>query len=118
VNAPHATLEIDRTRYKAIIDLGSTSTFNVPQETELAKQLLLKYDFKQNKRERYTVGGMQMIMEQIGIVPKMKIGDLELTNVEVSINQSSQTRIGMGLFKNYIIYIDNTNRKYRVLKPS
>jgi hypothetical protein len=116
VDAPYTTIEIDRRQYKAIIDLGSTSTFNVPAETELAKQLLLKYNFQQNKRERYTLGGVEVITEQVGRVPKMKIGDLEFTDVEVNINQSSQTRVGMPLFENCMIYIDNTNRKYSIMK--
>ena len=115
-DAPYTNIEIDGIHYRAIIDLGSSSTFNVPHETELANQLLHKYDFVQNERERYTVGGMQMITEQIVVVPKMTIGNLEFTNVEVNLNQSSQIRIGMSLFKDCMVYIDNTNRKYGLLK--
>ena len=56
--APYTFVEINKKKHRAIIDLGSTSIFNVPKETELAKQLLQTYDFKENKRERYTVGGL------------------------------------------------------------
>ena len=117
VDAPYTNIEIDGKHYRAIIDLGSSSTFNVPNETELANQLLNKYEFVQNERERYTVGGMQVISEQIVVVPKMTIGDLEFKDVEVNLNKSSQIRIGIGLFKNCMVYIDNTNRKYGLKKP-
>ena len=116
INYPNKTIEIDRKQYKVIIDLGSTSSLNVPAETELAKQLLHKYAFQQNERKRYTVGGVETITEQVGKVPKMKIGTLEFTDVDVNINQSSQTRIGMPLFQHCLIYIDNTNKKYRIMK--
>lgn len=113
-NAPYTFVEIDKRKFRAIIDLGSTSIFNVPEESELAKQLLQTYKFKKNERQRYTVGGLESITELIGVIPILRIGDLEFKDVEVNINQSSQIRLGMKFFKESIIYIDNTNRKYSI----
>ena len=39
---------------------------------------------------------------------------VKFENVEVTINESSQIRVGMNLFKNNTLYIDNINHKYRV----
>jgi len=116
-DAPYTAIEINGKQYGAIVDLGSSSVFNVPEGTELATWLLQRYNFKAENRERYTVGGSEMITEQIGIIPLLRIGDMEFKAVRVNINQSSQIRVGMGLFKHSIIYIDNENRRYR-LKPA
>ncbi|MCZ4409059.1 pepsin/retropepsin-like aspartic protease family protein [Cryomorphaceae bacterium 1068] len=111
---PYTFVEIDGVSYQAILDLGSTSVFNVPEDTELAKLLLSKYNFEKNTRERYTVGGTQNVTELIGSVPAMSIGDLTFTDVRVNINQSSQIRLGMPFFAAYEICIDNENHRYRI----
>lgn len=113
-DAPHTWIEINGKKYDAIIDLGSISTLNIPWETELAKDLLAVYDFEDYTRERYTVGGLETITEKIGVVPMMKIGNMEFKDVSVNLNRSSQIRLGMSFFKNSIIYIDNSNRRYRI----
>ena len=112
--APFTTITIDGKEYQAIIDLGSTAMLNVPKDSELAVKLMESYEFKDRKRERYTVGGLQSIIQQVGIIPSVKVGEMSFDNVEVAINTSSQVRIGMNMFKNRTIYIDNINRKYRV----
>ncbi|GJM33585.1 MAG: hypothetical protein DHS20C18_25860 [Saprospiraceae bacterium] len=111
---PYTFIEIGNKKHKAIIDLGSTSVFNVPEDTELAKELLNKYEFVENTRERYTVGGTQTITELIGTVPLMNIGTSVFKNIRVNINQSSQIRLGMAFFENYVIYIDNSNHRLRI----
>lgn len=113
-SAPYTMVEIDGNNHRAIIDLGSTSIFNVPEDTELAKQLLEKYQFIENNRERYTVGGNQMITELVGTIPLLTIGDATFKNVRVNINQSSQIRLGMPFFKNYLIVIDNSNHRFKI----
>lgn len=60
-----------------IIDLGSSFEFNLPEGSKLAKQLLQEYNIKNNERERYTIGGIQTIVEQIGIIPLIKIEGIE-----------------------------------------
>lgn len=65
-----------------IIDLGSSSEFNLPQGSKLAKQLLREFSFKNNERERYTIDRIETITEQIG--------EIEFKNVKTSINVSSQ----------------------------
>jgi len=116
-STPYTMIEINEIEYRAIIDLGSTSFFNVPQDTELAKELLTNYSFTEHTRERYTVGGVQTITELIGIVPILTIGDNIFEHVIVNINESSQIRLGMNFFTDYLIYIDNLNHKFRIKLP-
>jgi hypothetical protein len=117
-DTPYTYVEIDNKRHRSIIDLGSISIFNVPDSTELAKELLNSYEFVEISRERYTVGGVQTITEQIGTIPSLKIGATEFRNVTVNINQSSQIRLGIRFFKDYMIYIDNLNRRFRIKATS
>ena len=112
--SPYTFLTINGIEYKVIIDFGSSSEFNLPKETELAKLLLKDYDFKDNKRKRYTLGGLQTITEKVGIVPLVKIGNMEFKNVKTTINISSQPRIGIAFFKNCEIYIDNISNSYKI----
>jgi len=114
--APYTYISINNTRYKVVIDFGSSSDFNLPKESKLAKQLLKEYSFSERQRDRYTIGGLQNVTEKIGSVPLIKLGNLEFKNVETTINTSSQPRIGIGFFKNYIIYIDNLNGEYKLNK--
>lgn len=112
--APYTLLTIEGKEYKVILDFGSSSTFNVPNDTELASILLSKHDFKDHSRKRYTVGGLQTITEKLGAVPSIRIGELEFKDVKTNINISSQPRIGMSFFEGCRIYIDNKHRRWRV----
>lgn len=113
-DAPYTNILVDSLEYRSIIDLGSTSELNVPKGTELAKKLIATYDFNDNERERYTVGGIETIVEQVGVIPLLQIGDISFEQVNVTINESSKIRVGMNLFKNNTIYIDSTNKQYSV----
>ena len=114
--APYTYISINETKYKVIIDFGSSSEFNLPKESILAKQLIEKYHFQDNERDRYTIGGLQMIKEKVGVVPIIKLGNMEFKNVNTTINVSSQPRIGIGFFKNCEIYIDNLENNYKIKK--
>ncbi len=114
--APYAFITINEKRYKVIIDTGSTSDLNLPKESELAQELLTMYNFQDNIRERYTLGGLQKIAEKVGIVPEIKLGNLNFRDVNININVSSQPRIGMGFFKDCVIYIDNIENNYKIKK--
>jgi len=109
-------ISINGIKHKVVIDLGSSSEFSLPEESELAQQLLQQYEFKDNERERYTIGGNQTIKEKVGIVPLVKLGDMEFKNVSTKINIQSQPRIGISFFKDCIIYIDNLDNSYRIKK--
>lgn len=113
-SAPYTMVEINGKEYKAILDLGSISVFNVPEDTDLAKELLSKYEFVDTPRERYTVGGLQSIIEKQGTIPSLKMGDRTFSDIHVRINKSSHIRIGMAFFRNHQVYIDNSNGKYRM----
>lgn len=114
--APYTYISIDDKDYKVLIDFGSSSHFNLPKNSKLAKHLLNKYHFKDRKRERYTVGGLQTVTEKLGIIPSINLGKLEFENIETTINISSQPRIGIGFFKDCHIYINNLNHSYMIKK--
>ena len=114
--APYTFITINDVEHKVIIDLGSSSEFNIPEGSKLAKQLLEKFTFKNNERERYTIGGIQTILEKIGVIPLIKIGGIEFKNVKTSINVSNQPRIGSAFFKDCVVLIDNSNNLYKIKK--
>ena len=114
--SPYTYITIHGIKYKVIIDFGSSSEFSLPQESKLAKQLLEQYEFSDNERDRYTLGGLQLTKEKVGIVPLVKLGDIEFKNVSTKIGVQSQPRIGIGFFKDYVIYIDNLENNYKIKK--
>jgi predicted aspartyl protease len=114
--SPYTYISINGTDYKVIIDLGSSSELNLPKESKLAKQLLEQYDFGDIESQRYTIGGLQKIKEKVGIVPLIKLGRIDFQDVKATINVSSQPRIGIGFFKDCIIYIDNLDNSYKIKK--
>lgn len=107
--APYTFLEVNGKKYRVVIDLGSSSTINLPKNSKLAKELIKTINLTDNIRDRYTLGGLQKINEKIGVVPQVKLGSFIFKNVDVNINTSSQPRIGLPFFKEYSIYIDNSN---------
>lgn len=113
---PYTLISINDINYKVIIDFGSSSELSLPEESKLAKQLLEQYDFTDNERDRYTIGGLQAIKEKVGILPLIKLGDVEFKNVSTKIGVQSQLRIGIGFFKDCIIYIDNLENNYKIKK--
>ncbi len=114
--APYTYISINGVDYKVIIDFGSSSEFNLPEDSKLAKQLLKQYSFSYNERDRYTLGGLQKIKEKVGIVPLITLGNMDFKNVNTTINVSSQPRIGIGFFRHYKIYIDNIDNIYKIKK--
>lgn len=113
-NKPYTYIEMDNKKYKVVIDFGSASTISLPIESEFGKEVLKTIELTNNTRERYTLGGLQQIDEKIGKVPKIKLGEFILENVDVNINESSHPRIGINFFKDFQIYIDNTNKVYKL----
>lgn len=114
--SPYTYIILGGKRYKAIVDLGSSSEFNLPKETDLAKELVSLYGFKDHERRRYTLGGLDTIIEKKGIVPMIKLGDLEFENVTTTVNTSSNLRLGMAFFKDCQLFIDNNNGVYKIKK--
>lgn len=112
--APYTFIIIDGVEYKVIIDFGSSSAFNLPEDSDLAHKLLAKYKFVESERERYTLGGVQKTKEKIGVIPIIKLGTMTFEDVPTTINISSQPRIGIGFFKDCEIYIDNSNNSYKI----
>jgi hypothetical protein len=116
--APYVKLMIDGKEYKVIIDLGSSSAFSIPKNSKLAKAILNKYNFQDNEREIYSVGGLQKVKEKIGVITLIKIGGIDFPNVETNIRQTSQLRIGNKFFKDYKVYIDNIKNNYSLKRSN
>lgn len=105
---PYTFLEMDGRHYKVVIDLGSTSTINLPVDSKFGKAVMSSVELTEYTRDRYTLGGLQTITEKVGVIPKVRLGEFELDNVEVNINISSQPRIGIKFFEEFLIYIDHS----------
>lgn len=116
--APYTYISINGVKCKVLIDFGSSSEFNLPKESKLAGQLLRQYDFFENQRERYTIGGIQLTDEKVGVIPLIELGDIDFKNVKTTINVSSQPRIGIGFFRDCIIYIDNLENSIKILQST
>ncbi len=114
--SPYTFISINGIEYKVVIDFGSSSEFSLPKESKLAKELLQQYEFKDNERERYSIGGLQTIQEKVGTIPVVKLGAMEFENVSLKIGVQSQPRIGISFFKDCIIYIDNLENSYKIKK--
>ncbi|TVQ18073.1 MAG: hypothetical protein EA361_01765 [Bacteroidetes bacterium] len=113
---PYVILTIDGSEYRALIDLGSSSAFSIPSESNLAKQILQKYDFRENEREIYTIGGLENTKEKTGTIATLSVNGITFENVEATIRRTSQLRIGNDFFKDYIVSIDNENSRYSIKK--
>jgi predicted aspartyl protease len=116
IGAAYSYLTINGKKFRVIIDLGSSSMINAPQDSELAVHLMNEFELEENTRNRYTVGGSQVITEQIGVVNSCELGNIPFENIDFNINQSSQPRVGMPFFKNRALFIDNDKGRYLVKK--
>lgn len=113
-NNPYTFLEMNGKKYKVVIDFGSSSIINLPTGSQFAKDVIKSIKLSKNTRKRYTLGGLQQIQEKVGIIPEIKLGEFEFKNVDVNINNSSQPRIGIKFFKDFKIYIDNSNENIKL----
>lgn len=113
--SPFTFITINGKKYKAIIDLGSTSALSIPKDSDLAKNLLMTYEFKDIEKDNYTIGGgIEKVNQKIGNLPTIELSNIKINKVETMIKETTHIRIGSGLFKNYILYIDNTNKEYKL----
>ena len=112
--APYTSINIDGKEYDALIDMGSSAGLSIPENSPLAKELLKKYKFEEIEREVFTLGGLQKVKEKTSTLPKLKIGNIEFKDVNLDIRPSSQMRIGSRFFQDYILYIDNINRDFKI----
>jgi hypothetical protein len=113
---PYTYIELYGRQYRVLIDLGSASELNIPEDSPMARDLAAKVQLSANQRTRYTLGGLEVITEQIGVIPAARIGSCEFTDVSFNINASSQPRVGSALFRDYLIYLDHTNQVCKLKK--
>lgn len=114
--SPFTYISIGDFKQKVNIDFGSSSELSIPEDSKLAKELLNKFKFRDNQRERYTIGGNENITEKVAVLPSIKLGEIEFKNITTKINIQSKARIGISFFKDYQIYVDNTNNKFKIKK--
>jgi hypothetical protein len=110
--APYTSIEMNGKKYKVIIDFGSSSSINLPENSEFATDVIKHVSLTQNTRDRYTLGGLQTVTEKVGIIPTIILGDFVFKDVPVNLNISSQPRIGVSFFRDYHIYIDNSEGEH------
>lgn len=108
---PYITITINYAKYETLIDLGSSSAFTIPEGSKLSKKIINKYNFKENDREAYTIGGLRKSKGKIGHIPTINLVGIEFNNNEVKSRHISHLRIANDFFKEYIICIDNLNSK-------
>ncbi len=116
IRDPHIDIIIEGETYSALIDLGSSTAIAIPTGSKLAEKLLTKYIFIEGTREVYRVGGSEVITEKVSILPKILFGNSSAEAVETKIYDTKQIRIGNAFFKDYTVYIDNTNGVYKIKK--
>lgn len=116
IRDPYIDLLIEGKVYSALIDLGSSVAVTIPEDSKLAEKLLSKYTFKDNKRDIFRLSGVQNISEKVGTLPIIQIGNIKFEKVETNILPSKILKIGNAFFKDYAIYIDNTNGVYKIKK--
>ena len=112
--APYTAINIEGKEYEAQIDLGSSSGISIPTGSALAAIVLKKHKLEDSERQIYTIGGFQTVKEKVGTLPNLKIGDIEFSNVSVSIKPSVGLRIGSRFFADYILCIDNIQGDFKV----
>lgn len=108
-NNPYTFLTFEGQEFKVIIDFGSSSILNLPEDSKFAKAVAQSIPLKDHTRDRYTLGGLQTVTEKIGVIPELKLGPFDFKDVHVNINTSSQPRVGARFFSDFLIYIDNSN---------
>ncbi len=113
--SPHTNISIAGETYRAIIDLGSSAKgLNVPEDHPLAARLQNAFEFSENIRDIYTMGGLQEVKELEGTLPFVWLNGLVFKEVPVDIRNSSDLRIGMNFFKDCELIIDNTSGVYQI----
>ncbi len=113
---PYATVTVEGTKYKAILDMGSTSTLSIPDNHPLAEILLQKLAFTKTKDQVFTITGLSEVTKQSATLPALQLANHHMTNLDVTILKSSQLRIGLNMFKNYDLLIDNDQQAYKIRK--
>ncbi len=113
---PYVDLVILGETYKVIIDLGSSSNLSIPKHSPLALEIEKKYEMQTSEEDIFSLGGIQRIEQKKGTIPEVSIGNILFENVETTIQETSQIRVGINFFRSGLLYIDNTNQQYQ-FKP-
>lgn len=116
--SPFAFIKIDGKEYRFLIDLGSNTTLTVPSNTILSERLLSKYKFYDSVRNIVSLDDNKNVKEKVGVLPNIKLGNIDFQNETVRIFSTSHARIGAKFFENQTLYIDNSYRQLYGLKKN
>lgn len=114
--SPFTFVTIAGKKHKTLIDLGSSKGLSIPERTDVANEIIEKHLLEKNEREVYRIGGLEKVEEFTGHIPLVQIGEIDFSNVETVVFNTNKIRIGNSFFRDCILYIDNTNKCYRVKK--
>jgi hypothetical protein len=118
IRDPYIDVVIDRITYKAFVDLGSSTAFSVLESSDLGKKLSTKITFVEESKETFTASGVNTSIVKRGILPTIKVGNIELNNTNMILTKksSAEIRIGMSFFKDCMLYLDYKNGNYKFKK--
>ncbi len=118
IRKPEISINIDGETYQAFVDLGSSTALSVVETSLLGKKLAQKITFTEGPKETFTASGVNNETVKRGILPSLKVGNIELKNTSLIMPKTSSVpiRIGMSFFKDCILYLDYTNKVYKMKK--
>lgn len=118
IRKPEIIINIDGENYKAFVDLGSSTALSVLETSPLGKKLAQKITFTEGPKETFTASGVNNETVKRGILTSLKVGNIELKNTSLIMPKTSSVpiRIGMSFFKDCILYLDYSNKVYKIKK--
>jgi hypothetical protein len=117
---PKINVVIDGETYSAFVDLGSSTAFAVVESSPLGQKLLQKITFVEGSKETFTAEGVKTSIVKRGILPLVKVGNVEIKNIDMLMGKTSSNdiRIGMAFFKDCKLYLDYTNGSFKIKKTN
>lgn len=116
IRSPFIFFEFEGKMYKAFVDLGSTTALSVKENTELAQLLKTKFSFKEESKITTTISGTATTQIKRSETKGIKIGSIVFDDVNTILVKASShdIRIGMDFFKNHQLYLDYTNKVFKI----
>ncbi len=91
---PHLVVDIDGTTVEVLLDSGATTYLVLPASSAFAQSLAERYAFTESQRKLFRIGGSDTVMQLVGVVPRVVVGDRVLHDVTVEIRDTSRPRLG------------------------
>ncbi len=116
MRSPYLNIEYDGITYKAFVDLGSSTAFSVKENSKLGQALLKNYSFTEEEKTTTTAGGTATAKIKRGEVSSITINGIAFNTVNTILTKvsSHEIRIGMSFFKDKMLYLDYTNKQFKI----